>query len=464
MAIVFVGCSTSNTLLDYANKQGLNIAETIDLPKNGIDGKDGKDGDTIDLYKIYQQLVELGQFEGEYKDFVKEYLNHEPTQSSANKAVNSVVSIFTAFTSTITYSTGYLETAQFEQKYYGAGAGVIFRLDKTSGDALVITNYHVCYDNSADPHISQEISLFLYGNEDFKIETVDSISVNWTTYKYQNLVSENKISATYLGGSMKYDIAVLKVTNSDILKNSNASAANFADSNNISVGEPTIAVGNPSGRGISVTQGIVSVDSEYISMTGVDNVTTCQFRVIRTDTAINGGNSGGGLFNADGDLIGIVNAKISNSSIENIGYAIPSNVAKYVAENIVRNCNGEDSLNVKRCMLGIALDAKSSSAVGRYTEDGYKTEIVETVIVGTIDNTSIVKDQLSVGDIIKSVTINYTNGTSITKNVTRTFHLIDLSLTIGVGDIMTISLTDANGTAKDNIFVTFTANELVVFD
>ena len=75
LSIMFVGCSSPNTLLDYANKQGLDTISTADFPKdgtNGIDGKDGKDGDTINLYKIYQQLVELGQFDGEFKDFIKD--------------------------------------------------------------------------------------------------------------------------------------------------------------------------------------------------------------------------------------------------------------------------------------------------------------------------------------------------------------------------------------------------------
>lgn len=466
LSIMFVGCSSSNTLLDYANKQGLDTTSTADFPKdgtNGIDGKDGKDGDTINLYEIYQQLVELGQFDGEFKDFVKEYLNSDPSTTTANKAVNSVVSVFSGFTSTITYSTGYFDTAEFEQKYYGAGAGVIFRLDKTTGDALIITNYHVCYDNSATPQISSEISLFLYGNEEFSIVTENSVSDGWNTYKYQNLVSDNKISAKYLGGSMLYDIAVLKVTGSEILKNSNAEPAHFANSDEISVGETAIAVGNPSGAGISITQGIVSVDSEYISMIGVDNATTCQFRVIRTDTAINGGNSGGGLFNSNGELIGIVNAKITSSSIENIGYAIPSNVAEFVAKNIIRNCNGEDKLTVQRCMLGISLKAEYSSATSKYTENGYKTEIVETVTISTIDETSIVKDKLAVGDIVKSVTINYSNGTFISKDITRTFHLIDLSLTISAGDSITLYVADSTGTDKSPITVTFTSDNIVEY-
>lgn len=78
----------------------------------------------------------------------------------------------------------------------------------------------------------------------------------------------------------------------------------------MTVGDSVIAIGNPNAGGIAVTQGILSMESEYITMTAADNVSTVQIRVMRVDAAINGGNSGGGLFNDSGELIGIVNAKV----------------------------------------------------------------------------------------------------------------------------------------------------------
>ena len=71
------------------------------------------------------------------------------------------------------------------------------------------------------------------------------------------------------------------------------------------------------GYGISVSSGIVCVDSEYITMTAADGKTSVSFRVIRVDSAVNSGNSGGGLFDKDGNLIGIVNAKISSTNVLN---------------------------------------------------------------------------------------------------------------------------------------------------
>lgn len=462
LMIIFTGCSSAS-LLNYVvdNTTPTNYKEILpENGKNGIDGKDGKDGDNIDLYEIYEKLVDLKEFDGSFSDFVKEYLNNQDGTLSTNKGLNSTVSIYSAFTSTVNYKVDQFNTSSFEQKYYGTGSGVIFRLDKTTGDAYIITNYHMVYDGSSATQISQEISLFLYGKETYDVETTSAVTDYYgNTYRFQNIVGENKIPATYLGGSMLYDIAVLKVTGSEILKNSDAKSANFADSNEISVGETAIAIGNPSNKGISATKGIVSVDSEYISMMGVDGVTPCSFRVIRTDAAVNNGNSGGGLFNADGELIGIINSKIISASIENIGYAIPSNVAQNIAENILRNCDGDENTTVKRCILGINITAKDSSAVF----DGLKTKIIETVSIFNIENTSVLKDKIQIGDILESVTIQFANGEIITKKIERTFHLIDLSLTLSVGDTIILDVADANGVDKPNISVTFTQNEVQEF-
>lgn len=461
LCVSFVGCSSSNSLIDYAVKQGLDpTAIETALPadgKNGIDGKDGKDGDSIDLYEVYQKLVELNEFTGSYSEFVKEYLQTEPVQTSANKAITSVVSVFSAFTSDINYTNG-ISNGTFTQKYYGAGAGVIFRLDKTTGDALIITNYHVVYDNDASPNISSEISIMLYGNESYSITITDQCTINWNTYYHKELVSDGKISATYLGGSMLYDIAVLKVTGSELLKNSCATEASFANSNDITVGERVIAIGNPSGAGISVTEGVVSVDSDYISMTGVDEQTTCTYRVITTDTAINAGNSGGGLFNASGELVGIVNAKITSSSIDNIGYAIPSNIVEAIAKNIIRNCDGSTVTTVQRSTIGINVTATSSSSVQKYTQNGLKTTTVEVVAVGSITAGSASDGVLEVGDILKNATILKPNGDTTSIAITRTFHLVDFCLNLEVGDQLTLERTASDGTDKAPAVFTITSD------
>ena len=205
--------------------------------------------------------------------------------------------------------------------------------------AFVITNYHVVYDSDSDTdnHVSDQIYLYLYGMED----------------------EAYAIPATYVGGSANYDIAVLRVEQSEVLKSAvdsgSAAAVTVGDSDVVLPGETAIAIGNPSATGLSglsVTRGIVSVDSEYITMTAADDSGEVSFRVIRIDAPVNSGNSGGGLYNDAGELIGIVNAKINSVELESIGYAIPSNVARAIADNIIDYCYGADCETVMRGMLG----------------------------------------------------------------------------------------------------------------
>ena len=80
-------------------------------------------------------------------------------------------------------------------------------------------------------------------------------------YLYGSEVEDYALPATYVGGSMTYDIALVKVENNEFLKNSNATAVKIANSNNVKVGSTAIAIGNPDAGGISATAGIISVDS-----------------------------------------------------------------------------------------------------------------------------------------------------------------------------------------------------------
>ena len=166
-----------------------------------------------------------------------------------------------------------------------AGSGVIYEIDKERGEAYIITNYHVVYEQGSKTGIASAIKVFLYGME----------------------ATEYGIDATYVGGSMNYDIALLHVKGSTVLMESCARAADVADSDKVSILDTAIAIGNPEGNGISATVGYVNVDSENILVSFQG--TNVQLRVMRTDAAVNSGNSGGGLFNDKGELIGIVNAK-----------------------------------------------------------------------------------------------------------------------------------------------------------
>ncbi len=300
-----------------------------------------------------------------------------------------------------------------------AGSGVIYKLDKEKGDAYIITNYHVVYDNNNS--INSEINAYLYGME----------------------ASEYAIKATYVGGSMNYDIAVLKVTGSTILMQSNAAAVKVANSNDVAILDTAIAIGNPEGNGISATVGCINVDSENISVgfQVYNRVQYVNLRVMRTDAAVNSGNSGGGLFNDNGELIGIVNAKDADSSTDNIGYAIPSNVAKAIAENILYYCDGATKLNVYRCMLGVEVGIK-----GLYTEYDTETGKIykkETVMLTKVEASGAVNGILKAGDVINSITID-----GVKHEVSRTYHIIDSMLYARVGSSVVINVT-RDGTATD---------------
>ncbi len=289
---------------------------------------------------------------------------------------------------------------------YSAGSGVIYRLDKASGDAIIVTNYHVVYDASSrqENGIAEGITVYLYGSE----------------------ISGMEMEATYVGGSMYYDLAVLYVQGSDVLKNSDAVAVTVADSDAVQVGSTAIAIGNAEGSGISATSGVVSVASEYITMTASDGITSVDYRVMRIDTAVNSGNSGGGLFDQNGNLIGIVNAKTVDDGVENIGYALPSSVVDAVVNNIIDYCLGTDCENVMRPMMGVTVMTTGSRAV--YDEETGLLSVVETVEIYEVSANQI-GNVFQVGDVLVSASLNGTE-----KQLTRQYHVIDLMLTARVGD------------------------------
>lgn len=395
---------------------------------NGKNGTDGKDNNlTVDDY--YKEAVSNG-YDGTKLEFIQEFLNvnYVPDDKyTVAKNLLSSVSIVCGFQVT-TYNIIGNPFVGYSYDYdnpivntnYGMGSGVFYSIDKTTGSGYVITNYHVVYNAGADKKISEDISVYLYGGE----------------------MSGQEIKATYVGGSMTYDIAVLKIEKSDVLKNSSATAVTFADSNDIVVGQKAIAIGNAEGAGISATSGVISVDSENIEMLGADEKTTIRFRVMRIDCAVNSGNSGGGLFDSQGKLIGIVNAKIMTEEVENIGYALPANIVKYVADNII-----EGGGVVKKCQLGVTVITDKSKAV--YNDEKGIVEIIENVVVYeekeegiVIAETALVYGKLQAGDVLKTIKVDKGGDDVVEKTyeVTRSFIIVDVMLTMRVGDKLTITV------------------------
>ena len=370
-------------------KQNLGVVVGKD-GANGTDGTDGADGTTV----------------------ITGNAGSIPVASA--KGLRSAVSIVCNFTATIQNSglrPGWGGTRT--EEYSSSGSGVIYQLDRQQGDAFIITNYHVVYDASSD--------------------TANGISDDICVYLYGSAIKEKAIKATYVGGSSYYDIAVLRVGGNSILQGSNACAVEIANSDNIVVGDSAIAIGNAEGLGISACVGVVSVDSEYITMTAADGRSEVSFRVMRVDAAVNSGNSGGGLYDAKGNLIGIVNAKIVDDGVENIGYAIPSNVAISIADNIIDYCYGTDQESVQRALLGITVATSDSKAV--YESETGLMRIQETVSVYEVSKGSLAEGTLQSGDILISATIKGQQ-----TEITRQYHIIDMMLDVRAGDTIELDI------------------------
>ena len=138
------------------------------------------------------------------------------------------------------------------------------------------------------------------------------------------LNDDTEYDAKLIGSDTRSDLAVLKIEATGL------SPATLGDSDMLTVGEDVIAIGNPLGelRG-TATSGIISALSREVT---VENTT---MSLIQTDAAISPGNSGGGLFNASGSLVGIVNAKASSSNSEGLGFAIPVSSVKTIISNLI---------------------------------------------------------------------------------------------------------------------------------
>jgi serine protease Do len=154
-----------------------------------------------------------------------------------------------------------------------------------------------------------------------------------------------------LGADPATDLAVVKIEATDL------PVATLGDSDNLLVGEPAIAIGNPLGLEFqgSVTAGVISALNRSI------DIGERKFKLIQTDAAINPGNSGGALVNADGLVIGINSAKIAVSGVEGIGFSIPINTARPILQSLI------DKGRVIRAYLGVGVLDKNTAPKYGYT-------------------------------------------------------------------------------------------------
>ena len=273
------------------------------------------------------------------------------SSSSSNVAsvVNEVMPSVVSITSTIQSSNYYGFGTQESE---GAGSGFI--VAKTKDNLMIATNNHVVSDAT-------------------------SLTVGFA--------DDTTAKATVVGTDSSADLAVISVKIKDI-KDSTASkikVATLGSSDDLKVGEEVVAIGNALGYGQSVTTGVVSAKNREVSLTdGTMNL-------LQTDAAINPGNSGGVLINMDGQVVGINNAKLEDTSVEGMGYAIPITTAKTILTDLM-NAN---SVSTK--------DAAFLGVVGRDINESYSSAlgIPSGIYVSQVVSESPAeKAGISAGDVI----------------------------------------------------------------
>lgn len=274
-------------------------------------------------------------------------------------------------------------TISYGQEYTtgGAGSGVIY-----TKDGYIITNYHV-------------------------------VGANTTTISV-TLHDGSVYDAKYIYGDEYVDLAVIKIEKND------CDFATIGDFEQMQLGDEVLAIGNPLGYGLSVTNGIISALERQVT---IENTT---MTLLQTSAAINSGNSGGGLFNMKGELIGIVNAKVGGTSVEGMGFAIPSTT-------VVKSLNDlkEHGYITGRARLGLTVNQKQYST-WPYMQTFYYIQVAEIDADG-----SAAKSGIQVGDILQKF-----NGEEITS-----FSILSQQLTkYKVGDTVTLTVRRPTIEQTDN--------------
>ena len=262
-------------------------------------------------------------------------------------------------------------------------------MDKSSGGkTYIITNHHVIEDENLADKISQEIYIFPFG-------------------------AKYGLTATCIGASESIDVAILMVDTQALLElNEYCYAPAIAEDRVL--GDTAIAVGNPENQGMTITSGRVSLEYKYI---GVEDSSYDRV-VFGLDTPINSGNSGGGIFNLNGELIGIADAKMiefidtennSTDNLDNMGYALPIELVEALAENILDQYNTNPTYTqAKKIKLGITIEVIDSHAVKDAKGITKTTTDVSIKSISTTD-LAYTKFGLRQNDILNEIIINGTS-------------------------------------------------------
>lgn len=296
------------------------------------------------------------------------YKNSSDTTSAVAAVQNAVVSVINYQKQGNTSSLDSLfgNSSSGELAVASEGSGVIYK--KEGSSAYIVTNNHV-----------------IEGAEQLEILLADG----------------TKIVGELVGSDTYSDLAVVKIS-SDVVK----TVATFANSDTLTVGETAIAIGSPLGSEYanSVTEGIVSSLSRTVTMQN-EQGKTISTNAIQTDAAINPGNSGGALINIQGQVIGINSSKISStsrsslsgSSVEGMGFAIPSNDVVKIINQL------EENGKVNRPALGISMVSLKELSTSAINQLKLPREVTNGLVVAKVQDKMPASGHLEQYDVITEI-------------------------------------------------------------
>ena len=436
----FAGCNSAPyvTSISKTGRDGQNevytitysdgSTSTINVP--AADGTAYADG-------LYEKYIEETGEDISYSEFLEKFLtlNTDDTSKVTNLCLLSSMKIYAQFVESYEVGGFFNPQIYYDHAIYTGGA-VIYSMDEGAGGyTYIVTNYHVTYDSKAVPQLNNGSKLpvkiygYLYGSEGAPAAVRDengNVTADENGYtSYDG--GEYAIDLEYVGGSIDNDIAVLRAKTADI-KAVNEDACEVTIADEYHVGETAIAIGNPDDGGISVTRGVISTVNEDIllDIDGDNNYTA--YRSVRIDTALYQGNSGGGLFNCEGELIGITNA--GSGQEENINYAVPLEVVTGVANNIIYYANDGDENTVDG--YDVTFGFTTSTSGSRYVYDvelGYG-EVMENITVEEVSAGSLAEQMgLKSGDVLKAIVVNGKQ-----TDLLRSYDISDMSFTLRPDD------------------------------
>lgn len=291
------------------------------------------------------------------------YKNENATTQAVNKVKDAVVSVITysANRQNSVFGNDETDTDTDSQQVASEGSGVIYK--KNGKDAYLVTNTHV-------------------------IKGASKVDIR--------LADGTKVPGEIVGSDTFSDIAVVKISSEKV-----TTVAEFGDSSKLNVGETAIAIGSPLGSEYAntVTQGIISSLNRNVSLKSQDGQ-AISTKAIQTDTAINPGNSGGPLVNIQGQVIGITSSKIASNggtSVEGLGFAIPSNDA----QNIIKQL--ESNGKVTRPALGIQMVNLSNVGASDLRKLNIPSGLTSGVVVRSVQNNMPANGHLQKYDVITKV-------------------------------------------------------------